>query len=137
MKPSFKPAALAVGLAVGVAAAGPAAQAASHREAPITAVDHKADITDFFAFVSYDDPTKVTMILNVDPLLEPSNGPNYFPFDDEIRYTIRVDNNHDAETGCRLRVSIQNRESVCPACSRALWVPVTGLESARRTHRRL
>ncbi|MBK8185082.1 MAG: DUF4331 domain-containing protein [Candidatus Competibacteraceae bacterium] len=72
------------------------AQAANHREAPLTALDHKADITDFFAFVSYDDPSKVTLILNVDPLLEPSNGPNYFPFDPEIVYAIRVDNNHDA-----------------------------------------
>jgi len=72
------------------------AQAANHREAPLTALDHKADITDFFAFVSYDDPSRVTLILNVDPLLEPSNGPNYFPFDPEILYAIRVDNNHDA-----------------------------------------
>ncbi len=72
------------------------AQAANHREAPITALDHKADITDFFAFVSYDDPNKVTLILNVDPLLESSNGPNYHPFDPEILYTINVDNDQDA-----------------------------------------
>ncbi|MGI9331566.1 MAG: DUF4331 domain-containing protein [Gammaproteobacteria bacterium] len=96
MKLIFEPTALAVGLVLGITGTAPAVHAASHREAPITALDHKADITDFFAFVSYDDPSKVTMILNVDPLLEPSNGPNYFPFDDEIRYTIRVDNNHDA-----------------------------------------
>jgi hypothetical protein len=70
--------------------------AASHREAPLTALDHPADITDFFAFVSYDDPSKVTLIMNVDPLLEPSNGPNYFPFDPEVLYTIKIDNNYDA-----------------------------------------
>lgn len=75
---------------------GTSAEAANHREAPLTALDHKADITDFFAFVSYEDPTKVTVILDVDPLLEPANGPNYFPFDPEILYAIRVDNNHDA-----------------------------------------
>lgn len=73
--------------------------AASHREAPITALDRTADITDFFAFVSYDDPTKVTMILNVDPFLEPGNGPNYFPFDDNIMYQIHVDNNNTATDG--------------------------------------
>ncbi|MBL8251822.1 MAG: DUF4331 domain-containing protein, partial [Candidatus Competibacter sp.] len=28
--------------------------------------------------------------------LEPSNGPNYFPFDPDIVYAIRIDNNHDA-----------------------------------------
>lgn len=70
--------------------------AASHREAPITALDHKADITDFYAFVSYDDPTKVTLILNVDPFLEPSNAPNFFPFDPNVLYTIKVDNTNDA-----------------------------------------
>lgn len=71
--------------------------ASSHREAPITALDHKADITDMYAFVSFDHPDRVTMILNVDPFLEPSNGPNYFPFDPEILYEIKVDNDHDAE----------------------------------------
>ena len=80
-----------------VLATPPKGFAASHREAPITALDHKADITDFFAFVSYDDPSKVTFLLNVDPLLEPGNGPNYFPFDDTIQYAIRIDNNNDAQ----------------------------------------
>jgi hypothetical protein len=74
----------------------PPSFAASHREAPITALDSKADITDFFAFVSYEDPTKVTFLLNVDPFLEPGNGPNYFPFDDNILYQILIDNNNDA-----------------------------------------
>ncbi len=75
---------------------GASAYAANHREAPITALDHKADITDFFAFVSYDNPEKVTFILDVDPLLEPANGPTHFPFDPEILYTIKIDNDHDA-----------------------------------------
>jgi len=73
--------------------------ASNHREAPITALDHKADITDLFAFVSYGGAnagTHVTMILNVDPLLEPANGPNWFPFDPEILYELKVDNNNDA-----------------------------------------
>jgi hypothetical protein len=35
------------------------------------------------------------MILNVDPFLEPSNGPNYFPFDPGILYEMHVDNNRD------------------------------------------
>ncbi len=75
----------------------PAAFPANHREAPITSLDRTADITDWFAFVSYDDPTKVTFILNVDPLLEPANGPNYFPFDPDIVYTIKIDNDYDAQ----------------------------------------
>ena len=71
------------------------AQAASHREAPITALDQKADITDWFTFVSPEHPDRVIMVLNVDPFLEPSNGPNYFPFDPGILYEMKVDNNHD------------------------------------------
>jgi hypothetical protein len=69
--------------------------ASSHREAPITALDHGADVTDWYAFVSYDHPDRVTMILNVDPFLEPSNGPNYFPFDPNVLYEMKVDNNRD------------------------------------------
>ena len=69
--------------------------ASSHREAPITALDRTADVTDWYAFVSYDNPNKVTFILNVDPLLEPANGPNYFPFDPNVLYEMHVDNNQD------------------------------------------
>src|SRR5258708_30051580 len=74
----------------------PGVFASSHREAPITALDHTADITDFYAFVSYDHPDRVTFILNVDPFLQPSNGPNYFPFDPSVIYQIKIDNNQDA-----------------------------------------
>ena len=82
----------------GVLTAPQMAFASNHREAPITALDHKADITDVFAFRSYDGgPTpKVTFILCVDPLLEPANGPTFFPFDPDILYEIKIDNNHDA-----------------------------------------
>jgi hypothetical protein len=74
-------------------------QAANHREAPITAFDHKADITDVYAFRSYGPgitEPKVTFILCVDPLLDPANGPTWFPFDPDILYEIKIDNNQDA-----------------------------------------
>src|SRR5271168_4546987 len=74
----------------------PSAFASSHREAPITSLDHTADITDIYAFVSYDHPDRVTLIMNVDPFLQPSNGPNYFPFDPSVVYQIKIDNDHDA-----------------------------------------
>ncbi len=83
----------------GLLAFGPiGTQAASHREAPITALDQKADITDVYAFRSYaaGDTDKVTLIMSVDPFAEPANGPNWFPFDPEILYEIKVDNNNDA-----------------------------------------
>ena len=87
----------AVGLALSLLLAlPPGAFASSHREAPITALDHAADITDFYAFVSYDHPDRVTFIMNVDPFLQPSNGPNYFPFDPSVVYRILIDNKHTA-----------------------------------------
>src|SRR5579862_1661589 len=84
--------------AIALAAAALAVQptfAASHREAPITALDHKADITDWYAFVSPENGEKVILIMNVDPLLEPSNGPNYFPFDPNVLYEMKIDNTFD------------------------------------------
>lgn len=102
-----------IAVAVATLAIGMTAQAANHREAPITALDHKADITDVYAFRSYDgDPMpKVTLIMGVDPLLEPGNGPNWFPFDDEIQYEIKIDNDHDAveDIGYRFRFTTEQR----------------------------
>lgn len=98
----------AVGLALSLLIAiPPGAFASSHREAPITALDHTADITDFYAFVSYDHPDRVTFILNVDPFLQPSNGPNYFPFDPSIVYQIKIDNDHDARADVTFQFRFQ------------------------------
>ncbi|MGI8992280.1 MAG: DUF4331 family protein, partial [Bryobacteraceae bacterium] len=97
-----------------MAVAPPAGFAANHREAPITALDRLADITDFFAFVSYDDPSKVTIILNVDPLLDPSNGPNYFPFDPDILYEIKIDNNNDAQEDVTFQFRFQTEIRSAP-----------------------
>jgi hypothetical protein len=86
-----------VALTLSVLMVAPAGFSANHREAPITALDHKADITDIYAFRSYDPGTpKATLIMCVDPLQEPGNGPNWWPFDPDILYQIKVDNNNDA-----------------------------------------
>ena len=90
---------LLAAVAAALVVTGPTGHAANHREAPITALDHKADITDFFAFVSYGGGgagTHVTFILCVDPFQEPANGPNWSPFDPDILYEIKIDNNNDA-----------------------------------------
>ncbi len=87
--------------------APPGVFASSHREAPITALDHPADITDFYAFVSYDHPDRVTFIMNVDPFLEPSNGPTYFPFDPSILYEIKIDNDFDADADVTFQFRFQ------------------------------
>ena len=97
-----------IGLALSLLIAFPLdAIASSHREAPITALDHAADITDFYAFVSYDHPDRVTFIMNVDPFLQPSNGPNYFPFDPSIVYQIKIDNDQDARADITFQFRFQ------------------------------
>src|SRR5215472_74584 len=82
-----------------------AAEAASHREAPLISMDPAADNTDVYAFVSYDAANlarapadrRVTFIENVNPGQDPSDGPNYFNFDDEVRYAINIDNDRDGK----------------------------------------
>src|SRR5438094_9465344 len=86
-------------LALGAAPAG----AASHREAPLMTLDPAADITDVYAFVSYDAANvatplanrKVTLIMNVIPGQEPGAGPNYYAFDDNVLYALHVDDDRD------------------------------------------
>jgi hypothetical protein len=98
----------AVGLALSLLIAfPPGAFASSHREAPITALDHAADITDFYAFVSYDHPDRVVFIMNVDPFLQPSNGPNYFPFDPAVLYQINIDNSQNAMPDIQFSIKFQ------------------------------
>lgn len=78
-------------------------RAASHREAPLMALDPAADITDVYAFVGYDQANldrapadrRVTLVMNVVPGQEPGSGPNYFSFDDTVLYELKVDNDRD------------------------------------------
>jgi hypothetical protein len=78
-----------------VATTSPIAWAASHREAPLIALDPAADITDVYAFRSWLDPSKLVFIMNVIPGQDPSDGPNYFNFDDNVLYRIHVDQDQD------------------------------------------
>ena len=69
--------------------------ASSHREAPLIGGDPAADNTDLYAFVSPDDPTKLTIVANYIPLQQPGGGPNFHPFDDAVLYQIHIDNTGD------------------------------------------
>ena len=85
---------------------------ASHREAPLIALDPPADITDVYAFRSWEDPTKVVFIMNVIPAQEPSSGPNYFNFDDQVTYDINLDVDQDGKAediGYRFRFKTELR----------------------------
>lgn len=84
---------------------GSGADAASHREAPLIAADPAADLTDVYAFVSYDPANmsrapqdrRVTFIMNVNPGQNPADGPNYFNFADDVAYRFNLDNDRDGK----------------------------------------
>ncbi|MFB7299239.1 DUF4331 domain-containing protein [Streptomyces rubiginosohelvolus] len=65
--------------------------ASSHREAPMTAGDPRADNTDVYAFTSPDKPDTVTLVANWLPFQEPNGGPNFYPFAEDARYNIKID----------------------------------------------
>jgi hypothetical protein len=96
--------AAAILASIGLTATGPSL-AASHREAPGVAADPTADITDVYAFVSYDkanlDRTpshrRATFVMNVIPGQNPADGPNYFNFGDDVVYRINIDNDLDGK----------------------------------------
>jgi Domain of unknown function (DUF4331) len=69
----------------------------SHREAPEMCKDPAADSTDLYAFVSPDQTDMVTLIANYVPLQQPSGGPNFFEFGDDVLYEIHIDNDGDGK----------------------------------------
>lgn len=106
--------------------------AASHREAPLIAMDPVADITDFYAFRSWEDPNKAVFIMNVIPMQEPSAGPNYFNFGDEVLYEIHIDNNQNniarnITYQFRFKTEIRSPGDVFPLSYAAL-PPITSLD---------
>jgi Domain of unknown function (DUF4331) len=88
-------AALVAGLMIATSA--PITWAASHREAPLIALDPTADITDVYAFRSWEDPTKAVFIMDVIPSQVPASGPNFFNFDDDVLYAFHLDVDGDGE----------------------------------------
>ncbi|MDQ2933302.1 MAG: DUF4331 domain-containing protein [bacterium] len=83
---------------------GTLTQASSHREAPLISGDPKADATDLYVFrtpvattTSSSTSNTVTLIANYLPFEEPAGGPNFYSFDDNVLYEIKIDNNGDAK----------------------------------------
>jgi len=99
-----------------VASEVPVAQAASHREAPLIALDPTADLTDVYAFRSWENDTKAVFIMNVIPQQVPASGPNYFNLDDDVRYSFHFDLNQDGiaedlRIDFRFKTAIRNNSS--------------------------
>jgi len=116
------------GVAVMAGAALVPVQASSHREAPLISQDPLADNTDLYAFVSPAAPDKVTIIANFIPLEAPYGGPNYYKFDDNVLYEIKVDNNGDAREDVtfqfRFKTSVRNQNTFLYNTG-----PITSLDS--------
>jgi hypothetical protein len=75
----------------------PVALAASHREAPLIALDPTADLTDVYAFRSWENSDKAVFIMNVIPQQAPASGPNFFNLDDEVLYAFHFDLDQDGK----------------------------------------
>jgi hypothetical protein len=68
------------------------AQASSHREAPAISEDPTADNTDLWAFMTNvgQPNAALTVIAAYNPLEEPSGGPNFNKFSDDVLYEVHV-----------------------------------------------
>jgi hypothetical protein len=106
-------AAAALAVAVVVRSNGPgAAQASSHREAPLISEDPTADNTDLYAFRSPDKPNTATIISNWIPGEDPAAGPNWYTFSPSARYDIYADRNGDGKPDVTWRFRFQSAKPV-------------------------
>jgi hypothetical protein len=67
-----------------------AALASSHREAPAIAMDPAADNTDLWAWVAPGTHDRLYIVAAYNPLEEPSGGPNFHKFSDEVLYEVHI-----------------------------------------------
>jgi hypothetical protein len=81
----------------------------SHREAPEISTDPVADSTDVYAFVSPDAPGTVTLIANYVPLQEPSGGPNFYSFGNDVLYEIHVSNRGHSQSDISYQFQFSTR----------------------------
>jgi hypothetical protein len=89
-----------------------AAQASSHREAPLISEDPSADNTDTYAFRSPDRPDTVTIIANYIPGEDPAAGPNWYTFSPSARYVVYADKNGDGKPDVTWRFRFVNQAPV-------------------------
>jgi hypothetical protein len=89
-----------------------AAQASSHREAPLISEDPSADNTDTYAFRSPDRPDTVTLIGNYVPGEDPAAGPNWYTFSTSARYVVYADKNGDGKPDVTWRFRFTNQAPV-------------------------
>jgi hypothetical protein len=91
--------------------------------------DPAADGTDVYAFTSPGNAETVTLVYNTWPLEDPFAGPNFFRFDPNVLYSIKVDNNGDNKADItyefRFRTDVRNGDTILYNTG-----PVTSIDDA-------
>jgi hypothetical protein len=77
-------------LALGATVVPATSHASSHREAPAIAFDPAADNTDLWAWVKPGTHDTLYVVASYNPLEEPSGGPNFHSFSDDVLYEIHI-----------------------------------------------
>jgi hypothetical protein len=85
--------------------------ASSHSEAPLISMDRYADNTDTYAFRSVEPGREgfVTLLANYIPFQEPSGGPQFYRFDDNVLYEIKIDNTGDGREDITYQFEFKTR----------------------------
>ena len=80
----------ALALSAGMLSLSLPARASSHREAPAISNDPSADNTDVWAWVSPGSHDTLHVVASYIPLEEPSGGPNFYKFSDDVLYSVHI-----------------------------------------------
>jgi hypothetical protein len=80
----------AAALALGAMTVPATSFASSHREAPSISFDPAADNTDLWAWMKPGTRDSLYIVAAYNPLEEPSGGPNFNAFSDEVLYEVHI-----------------------------------------------
>lgn len=80
-----------------LAVSSPLTFASAYMDSSSQAKNPAVDISDFYMFKSWEDPTKAVFIVNVNAGQNPADGPGLSNFDDKAVYRINIDNNMDGK----------------------------------------
>jgi hypothetical protein len=86
------------------------AGASSHREAPLISKDPFADNVDTYVFIPQGITDRVVLAATWIPFEAPEGGPNYFEFDDNVRYDIYVSN--DGDPSPEITYTLESRTAI-------------------------
>lgn len=84
---------------------------ADHRDSPAPNGIQQGDLTDIFAFVSPSDPSKVVLVMPVNPFMNPNELQDYeFGNSDRLLYQFKIDNVGDAKTHLVVQILFTGHE---------------------------